>query len=117
MDDLPRARAELGRVLRENGFRVEAVASVAEGVRVLEGCAIAVVVADLRLLDPDGNEGPDGAVLLEIARRSHPGVKRVVLTADPIGAVHAQRVGGEWVDKEDDARVLVEVLRRLTGSR
>ena len=102
-------------MLRRHGFRVVTATNYDEAKRQIDGVRFAAVVADYRL-----GPGYDGFDLLRYVAEVAPLVVRVLVTADEIGAVLSESVGGHWVSKTEDAaarlpEVIREALRRLSS--
>jgi len=101
-------------LLVAHGFHVLGASDVDGGLAFLDGWAVDAIVADLRL----GEGKPDGAVLLDGARRWHGGVRcRLLLTADPAGAQQAENTDSIWVDRgePDWTERMVALLKEATG--
>jgi CheY-like chemotaxis protein len=110
VDDREHALAAIGFLLEAHGFNVKTATDVQGALDVLDGWAIDAIVADLRL----GDGKPDGAALLDEARRTHGGVRtRLLLTADSLGAQHAWNTRSVWVDRSerDWSDRLIELLK------
>ena len=114
VDDRPNALRAFRLLLTANGFDVVEATGVAQALALLDRRAIDAIIADLRL----GEGQPDGAVLLDSARRWHPGIRtRLLLTSDPIGAIHADDTDSVWIDRGEDgfARRVVALLKEATS--
>lgn len=113
VDDRPTALFAIGALLRDHGFHVLTAPDVAGGLAILDEWAIDAIVADLRL----GDGKPDGAVLLDSARRWHPGIRtRLLLTADNLGADLARETESVWIDRGEPGStgLMVELLKEAT---
>lgn len=110
VDDRPNALTAIWALLSAHGFHVLTAPNVEGGLAILDEWAVDAIVADLRL----GSGQPDGAVLLDSARRWHVGVRtRLLVTADPIGGALAEDVESVWVDRgeRDWSDRMVELLK------
>lgn len=116
-EDDRRDLRKLTALLKRHGFRVVETKSYDEAKAQLDGVTFAAVVADLRL-----GTHLDGGDLLRYAQGVQPLAIRVIFTADTLGALLAESVGGFWVSKETDMaatlpRVLKEALAKLNSPR
>lgn len=108
VDDLEPTRRDMKRLLELAGFAVLTAATIEEGLRTLDEWAVDAVVADLWL---SRKGGADGGTMLDSVRRWHPGVTRILFTADPIGASIARESGHLFFDKDEAIAELVLILR------
>ena len=74
----------------------------------LNGRAIDATVVDLHL---ESGASADGGHLLDICKSWHPGVVRILATADPLGATIAREGGHLFYDKDDHIAELVLMIR------
>jgi DNA-binding NtrC family response regulator len=108
VDDLEGAREHLRRLLGLAGFAVLTTATIDAALQLLDQWSVDAVVADLWL---GGAGAADGGNLLDACKRWHPGVVRILATADPLGATLA-RVGGHlYYDKDLGVSELVLMIR------
>lgn len=115
VEDRANALAALDLLLRSHGFHVLGATDVESGLALLDEWSVDAIVADLRL----GEGKPDGAVLLDSARRWHGGVKcRLLLTADSLGAQHAEDTDSVWLDRGEEGWTarLIAALKAGTGA-
>lgn len=107
VDDLQLARDLLKRKLERVGFSVITASTVLGAMAELEKAAVDVVVADYRLA---GHGTADGGDLLDAVGRKHPGVARIIATADPLGDTLAREGGYLWYDKDLPLSELVALI-------
>jgi two-component system response regulator FlrC len=109
IEDDPELREALFSTLRRAGFRVSPAASAEEGLTVLSGADVDLVVSDFRL------PGMNGLDLLTTvrARRHHPPMLLMTAFADAPLAIAALKAGArELLLKPFSTAVLVEAVRR-----
>ncbi len=109
IEDDPELREALFSTLRRAGFSVSPVASAEEGLTVLSGADVDLVVSDFRL------PGMNGLELLTTvrARRHHPPMLLMTAFADAPLAIAALKAGArELLLKPFSTSVLVEAVRR-----
>lgn len=114
VEDEQAERDALARVLRMEGFNVEASEDVESALPWLEK-EIDAVISDLRL----GN-GPNGVELLRLWREQHPTSPFILLTAhgDVESAVNAMKLGADdYLTKPVDPENLLTLLRKCLEER
>jgi DNA-binding NtrC family response regulator len=108
VDDLSHTLTQMRRLLGLAGFVVLTAGTIEQALRLLRFSAVDAIVADLRLGGPGA---ADGGNLLDACRRWHPGVVRILATADPIGATIAREGGHLYYDKDSALDELVLMIR------
>lgn len=115
VEDRANALKAMDLLLRSHGFHVLGASDVEQGLALLDEWAVDAIVADLNL----GAGKPDGATLLDSARRWHAGVRtRLLLTADSLGEVLAAETDSVWLDRGEPewSKRLVELLKAAMRS-
>ncbi len=112
VDDEVRYRELYMHVLESAGFRTKAAASAEEAMALLRAQLPAMVVADVRM------PGESGIELLRRARKEHPGLPFLLVTAyaDVRDAVSAMRLGAvDYLSKPVDLDELLTAVRDAVG--
>ncbi|HEV2115126.1 MAG TPA: response regulator [Terriglobales bacterium] len=92
VDDEPNIRRTLPAILRQHGFQVTAVGSVAEAIQRLSSQPYDVLIADLNIGEPG-----DGFTVVSAMRRTRPNCVNIILTGYP-AFEHALRAIRAQVD-------------------
>ncbi len=114
VEDEQAERDALSRVLRMEGFTVQAAEDVESALPWLEK-EVDAVISDLRL-----GTGPSGVELLRLWRERHPTAPFILLTAhgDVESAVSAMKLGADdYLTKPVDPEDLLSLLRRCLEER
>jgi DNA-binding NtrC family response regulator len=130
VDDEPHIISSLKRVLLEESYEILSASNAEEGLKLLEGTRVKVVISDERM------PGMDGAEFLSIVRNSHPETVRIMLTGyasleaamkavnggeiyrffmkpwDDLELILAIRTAVERYDLEEENRRLLAIVRR-----
>jgi two-component system, NtrC family, response regulator HydG len=112
VDDELRYRELYMHILDSAGFETQAAASVDEAFTIIQKQVPAMVVTDVRM------PGASGIELLRMARKEHPGLPFLLVTAyaDVRGAVNAMRLGAvDYLSKPVDLDELLAAVRDAVG--
>ena len=112
IDDFPLVRKAIALLLKREGFQVMEAAGGAEGIRLLRGTPLALILTDLRM--PDGS----GWDVARAARQICPGLPVVLVTGDPdlAEAVPALRaLVSAVIPKPVHPETLLQVVGNLAG--
>lgn len=109
IDDEPKLRSLLSRIIELEGYHVIEAATAKEGLKELEKAEIDVVITDVKL--PDGN----GVELTQKMKSLHPNIEIIVLTAfgSIADGVKAIKNGAfDYMTKGDDNDKIIPLLYR-----
>ena len=112
VDDEVRYRELYRHILDSAGFKTQAAASAEEAFAIIRKQVPAMVVADVRM------PGASGIELLRMARKEHPGLPFLLVTAyaDVRDAVNAMRLGAvDYLSKPVDLDELLAAVRDAVG--
>jgi len=112
VDDDPLMISIISRILR--GHHLYTAESIEEALEVLRNAPIDVVISDCHM--PGGN----GITFLETVRRSHPGVRRVLMSGDPLLSIKDLMRSGvvhQFVSKPVQLRDLLEIVLETTRAK
>ncbi len=112
VDDQVRYRELYMHVLDSAGFKAQAAASAEEALGIIQSHLPAMVVTDVRM------PGASGIELLRLARKEHPGLPFLLVTAyaDVRDAVNAMRLGAaDYLSKPVDLDELLAAVRDAVG--
>ena len=112
VDDEVRYRELYMHILDSAGFKTQAAASAEEAFAIIRKHVPAMVVADVRM------PGASGIELLRMARKEHPGLPFLLVTAyaDVRDAVNAMRLGAvDYLSKPVDLDELLTAVRDAVG--
>ena len=112
VDDEVRYRELYMNILDSAGFKTQAAASAEEAFAIIRKQVPAMVVADVRM------PGANGIELLRMARKEHPGLPFLLVTAyaDVRDAVNAMRLGAvDYLSKPVDLDELLAAVRSAVG--
>jgi DNA-binding NtrC family response regulator len=113
VDDELRYRELYMHILDSAGFKTQAAASVEEAFTIIQKRVPAMVVSDVRM------PGASGIELLRLARKEHPGLPFLLVTAyaDVRDAVNAMRLGAvDYLSKPVDLDELLAAVRDAVGT-
>jgi CheY-like chemotaxis protein len=80
VDDDPEVRKVLNAILAEEGFPAAAAGDEAAAMQLIETQRFPLVIMDIRLA-----AGQDGRAIIQLARRSQPGLKTLYISGGPGG--------------------------------
>jgi DNA-binding NtrC family response regulator len=109
VDDDPLMISIVTRILR--GHHLYSAESIEEALEVLKNAPIDVVISDCHM--PGGN----GITFLETVRRSHPGVRRVLMSGDPLLSIKDLTQSGvvhQFVSKPVQLTGLLDIVLEAT---
>ena len=110
VDDEQRFRTYLGRILEAGGHEVRTAADDTGALAALEGFAPDLLVVDWML-----RSKTDGLELAETLRARHPGLRIIVITGHPAGALRERVAAGDFeavLEKPFSPSLLREALAR-----
>jgi len=114
IDDEPIALKSCGRVLSEEGFRVQTVQTGSEGLQRLQREKFDMVLTDLKMLEINGMD------ILKTIMEFHPDVIVIVMTGYPTvhTAVEAMKLGAyDYISKPFTPEELVQAVSKALGKK
>jgi len=114
VDDQTRYRNLYTQVLESAGFKIQPAASAKEAFRIIRASVPAMVITDVRM------PGASGMELLRMARKEHPSLPFLLVTAyaDMRDAVSAMKLGAvDYLEKPVDLDELLAAVRDALGIR
>jgi two-component system nitrogen regulation response regulator NtrX len=114
VDDEPRFRGYLGRILEADGHEVRTAADDVEALEALEGFAPDLLIADWML-----RSKIDGLALAASVRRLHPQLAVVLITGHPVEELRRHLPGrniAAVLEKPFPSSAIRETVKRVLGS-